>query len=396
VVRVLIVLNSLGAGGTERSTAVMLPNLRRLGFEPIMACFVHRDEGDEEWVRDQGFDVRIVPGSSLPTRIRGLRELIRELRPALVHTAIFEADLAGRLAAVGTGVPVLSSLVNTPYVSARFTDPRITPWKLRGVQLVDAITAGLCTTHFHAVTDGVKIDASRALGVSGRRITVVERGRDPLTLGAPDPSRRTEARKEVGIRPDTPVVLAVGRVEYQKGHMHLIEAAKLLRSSFPDLVVLIAGREGNASRNVWAAISRTSMGDRVRLLGHRTDVGDLLAASDVFALPSLYEGTAGAALEAFAVGTPVVASRLVGTEGLLIDGVNARVVEPADPPALARAIADVLSDRDGKTSAMVAAAKEHFARRFDLERSVEGMAALYRSVAASRARPPFDVGRRAA
>jgi glycosyltransferase involved in cell wall biosynthesis len=395
-VRVLIVINSLGAGGTERSTAVMLPSLRDHGFDPIVACLLHRDEGDEEWVRQMGFEIRFVAGTSLTSRVRGLREIIRDVRPAVVHTAIFEADIAGRLAAVGTGVPVLSSLVNTPYVSARFTDPRVTPWKLRGVQLADAVTAGLCTAHFHAVTDGVKTDARRTLGVSPRRVTVIERGRDPLSLGDPALDRRAEARREIGLRPDTPVVLAVGRVEYQKGHVHLIEAARLLRPSHPDLVVLIAGREGNASRNVWAAISRTSMGDRVRLLGHRTDVGVLLAASDVFALPSLYEGTAGAALEAFAVGTPVVSSRLAGTEGLLVDGVNARLVEPADPPALARAIADVLSDRAGRTAAMVEAGKELFARRFDLERSVEGMAALYRSVAAGRARPGFELGRRAA
>jgi glycosyltransferase involved in cell wall biosynthesis len=393
---VLIVLNSLGAGGTERSTAIMLPSLRAHGFDPVVACLLHRDEGDEDWVREQGFQIRFLRGNSFAARVRGIRELINEIRPAVVHTAIFEADIAGRVAAVGTGVPVLSSLVNTPYVSARFTDPRVTPWKLRGVQLVDALTASLCTAHFHAVTDGVKVDARRSLGVSGRRITVIERGRDPLTLGDPGLDRRAEARREVGLRPDTPVVLAVGRVEYQKGHVHLIEAARLLRSAFPDLVVLIAGREGNASRNVWAAISRTSMGDRVRLLGHRSDVGNLLAASDVFALPSLYEGTAGAALEAFAVGTPVVSSRLIGTEGLLIDGVNSRVVEPADPPSLARAIADVLSDRDGKTAAMVEAGKELFGRRFDLGRSVEGMAALYRSVAAAPARPSFELGRRAA
>src|SRR4029077_21195256 len=100
------------------------------------------------------------------------------------------------------------------------------------VQVVDAITARLLTTHFHAVTDGVKVDAHRALGVSPRRITVIERGRDPITLGDAGIDRRADARREVGLRPDTPVVLAVGRVEYQKGHVHLIEAARLLRPTF--------------------------------------------------------------------------------------------------------------------------------------------------------------------
>lgn len=382
--RVLLVLNSLGAGGTERSTALLLPGLRAAGIEPIVACFVRREEGDQQAVIDAGFDVRFVEGGWL-ARIRGLRRLIGEVRPAVVHTAIFEADVAGRVAAAGTGIPVMSSLVNTPYDQARYSDPRVTPWKLRVVQVVDSLTGRLLATRFHAVTVGVARDAVENLRFRPSRIRVVERGRDLTELGEPSASRRLTVRRRLGLQPDVPVVVAVGRVEYQKAHGALVEALARLSSSRPDMVLLIAGRDGNASGELAAAVERNQLDGRVQVLGHRSDVPDLLAAADVFAMPSLYEGTAGAAIEALALGVPVVATGLAGTEGLLVDGLNARLVPAGSVDELAAAIEVATSDADGRNAALTDAGRRAVQERFTLDRAVDEMASLYREVA--RARP---------
>lgn len=383
--RVAFVLNSLGAGGTERSTAVLLPRLRELGVDPLVVCLLHRDEGDEQRVRDDGFDVRILRAGRTDARVRELRGLLRAERPDLVHTAIWEADLAGRLAAAGTGVPVLCSLVNTPYAPARLADPNVTAWKLRVLRELDAATGRAFVTRFHAVTEGVALDATHTLRIPRERITVVERGRDPGALGRRTPARRAAARAGLGLAEGDELVLAVGRQEHQKAHPQLVEAIARLAPRRPGLVLAVAGRRGNATAELEATIDRLGVGDRVHLLGHRDDIPDLLAAADVFAMPSWYEGTAGAAIEALALEAPIVASDLDGTVGVLVDGVNARLVPPARPALLADALAAVLDDPAG-ARARAAQGRADFEARFTLDRSAARMCDLYTDVVAQRRR----------
>ncbi len=389
--RVAVVINSLGAGGTERSTAVLLPHLRAWGIDATVVCLVHRDEGDEASVIAQGFDVRFIgPGRWLP-RVAAVRRVLREVKPDVVHTAIFEADVVGRLAAAGTGMPVLSSLVNTPYDPSRRDDPNVVPWKLDAVRRIDSLTGRLLTARFHAVTPGVRDDAVATLGLPATRIDVVERGRDPDQFGRRTPERRAEVREALGLSDEQPLVVAVGRQEFQKGHVHLIEAMARLVAAGSPAVAVIAGRSGNATAAITEALDgRRSLQDRVRLLGHRDDIADLLAAADVFVMPSLYEGTAGAAVEAFALEAPVVAADLTGTRGILVDGDNAWLVPMGDPAALAvdlaDAIAAVLAD-PAEAASRAARGRRVFEERFTLTRSADRMAALYRSVAAAPARP---------
>lgn len=381
--RVVLVLNSLGSGGTERSTAVLLPRLAALGIDPVVAVLVHRDVGDEDRVRAAGIPVVRLEGGSLPSQARSLRSLVRRSKPALVHTAIFEADLVGRLGCAGTGVPVLSSLVNTPYDRARRFDPNVPRAKLQVARAADAVTAHLLTDHFHAVSEGVARHAVRTLGIPRRRISVVERGRDPGELGRRSPERRRAARAALGIADGDELVLTAGRQEYQKGHAHLVEALALLAGRRPRLRVAIAGREGNATAALRAAIDRTGTADRVLVLGYRDDVADLLCAADLFVLPSIYEGTAGAVLEAWALETPVVASRVAGLEGIVRDRHDVWLVEPRSPAALATAIERLLGD-PGLAGRLATAGRDTFATRFGLDRSAARMADLYRRVATTR------------
>lgn len=384
--RVVLVINSLGAGGTERSTAVLLPRLRDLGIDPIVVCLLHRDEGDERRVIDEGFDVRFLRAANLAGRVREVRGILRDVRPALVHTAIFEADVIGRLAAAGTGIPVLTSLVNTPYDAARRDDPNVAGWKLGVVRTVDAWSGRSLTAHFHAVTEGVADDAVATLGIPRTRITVVERGRDPAELGERTEQRRSRVRASLDIDHDAEVVFAAGRQEYQKGHVHLLAAVRALAPDRPHLVTLIAGRTGNATTAIDTARREHHLGSRVRLLGHRDDVADLLVAADVFVLPSLYEGTAGAAIEALALELPVVATRVAGTRGVLVDRENALLVPPGDDRRLAAAIAETL-DAPELARERAARGRTMFEERFTLDRSARRMADLYAEVAAAPARP---------
>jgi glycosyltransferase involved in cell wall biosynthesis len=385
-VRVVFVINSLGAGGTERSTAVLLPRLRALGVDAVVVCLGHRDEGDEQQVLAQGFDVRVIEARSWPGRVRELRRILRAVAPAVVHTAIFDADIVGRLAAAGTGIPVMSSLVNTPYDPSRLGDPNVVAWKLRVLREVDSRTGRSLVSRFHAVTEGVAVDGAATLRIPTERISVVERGRDPEALGRRDPARRARVREQLALAAGDELILAVGRQEFQKGHVHLVAAFGALARDRPGAVLAIAGRTGNATDAIDRAIAALEDPGRVRMLGHRDDVADLLVAADVFAMPSLYEGTAGAAIEALALEVPVVASDLDGTRGVLMDGANARLVPAARPDALRRALVEVLDDPEA-AGVRVARGRELFEDRFTLDRSATRMVELYREVAGLPGRP---------
>jgi glycosyltransferase involved in cell wall biosynthesis len=378
--KVLHVINGLGTGGSERSLAELLPGLRDAGVEPSVVCLFRRTEGVHDAVVSQGFEVDVLPRTGWVGRVRALRARLLEVHPELVNTAIFESDVVGRWAARVTATPVLTTLVNTSYAPARRADPNVRPVRLRAARAVDGWTARHLTTHFHAVTPTVKAAAVDALRIDPAAVTVVERGRDPSRLGVPSAERRARMRAALGLRDDDEVVLNVGRQEYQKAQRDLIDAAAPLVAANPRAIVLIAGREGNASDELARRHTSSPVRDRIRFLGHRDDVPDLLAAADVFAFPSLYEGTAGAVIEAMALGLPVVATAIDSLRDVVAEGDNALLVPPRAPAALAGAIGQLLDDPD-RRRAFGASSRARFEARFTLARCTARMVELFERVA---------------
>jgi glycosyltransferase involved in cell wall biosynthesis len=380
-VKILLVIDSLGASGAEHSTAAMMPLLRARGHEVAAATLYDAGFGDEERIRAEGFDVRPLTARRFVGRVRELRRRIRAEQPDVVHTALFSADMVGRLAGWRTGARVVSSLVNTTYDTARTADPNLRRWKLRVVQVLDAVTGRVCVDRFHAVSEGVAVVNARDLRVPRARIDVVHRGRSRERLGSWSPARRTAVRDSLGLAPDVPLVLAAGRQEHQKAHTDLVAAAETLLAELPTARVFIAGREGNASELLQAALAASPAAHAITLLGHRHDVPDLLCAADALAIPSLYEGTAGVALEAMALACPVVCTDLEGVQGVLTDGDNALLVPVGEPRRMAAALQRVLTD-DAMAQHLRERGLADFEARFTIEGAASAMEAFYADVVA--------------
>lgn len=388
-VRVTHLIDGLGPGGAEHSLADLLPVLRAAGIAGEVVCLAHRTDGPLARVTDGGTRVTVLTATSFAGRLRELRRHLRVSRPDVLHTSLFAADVLGRCAAAGTGVPVLTSLVNVSYGPERLTDPNVGRLRLDVVRRVDGLTARHLTSHLHALTEAVRRAAVRDLGVHPAAVTVVPRGRDPSRLGAPSRRRREEARRRLGLDPAAAVVVNVARQDHQKGQRHLLDAAALLPRR--DLVTLVVGREGHATADLRRRHEALGLGDRVRFLGNRGDVPDLLAAADVFVFPSRYEGLGGAVLEAMALGLPVVASDLPAIREVVRDGTTATLVPPASGTALAAAIAGYL-DRPAVAAAHGAAGRQRFLEHFTLDRCGAAMAVLYRRVAGRPADVPVGAG----
>lgn len=352
----------------------------------MVACFTQTVEGVQDTAMSQGLDVRFVRSRRLGGRVRAIRRLIHHAQPDLLHTTIFEADVVGRLAAAGTRVPVLTSLVSTPYDPVRLEDPAVRAWKLRTVKAIDGWTARQLTTHFHAITETVKNEAIGHLRIAPADVTVIERGRDPERLGEPSLDRRARARAALHLNDDKFVLLSVGRQEFQKGQSHLLEAMPALVKHAPETQALIAGRRGNASESLEATSRRMDLNGLARFLGHRSDVPELLAAADLFVFPSLYEGLGGALIEAMALGLPIVASDLPAIREVVEDGANAVLVPAGSPSDLEEAIATIAGD-PGRRRRMGERSRQIFLERFTLERSARLMVELFERVASEGRRP---------
>lgn len=373
-------IDSPGVGGAERSLREMLPYFRKAGIEPVVACFLRRgDEVDGE--KDPEYPVYFLDGLSRVEQVRELRRVMRTERVDLVHTTLFQADIFGRVATAGTGIPVVTSLVNMPYEAARLEhDKNSNRRKLAAVRLLETATGLMFADHFHAITQAVKDAAVTNWRVPPDRTTVVYRGRDEERLGRRSEQRRRRVRESLGVPEDTFLILNAGRQEYQKGQFVLLEAMEPLLEREPDALLLIAGRSGNATARLEEALQRKRVRDRVRFLGHRSDLPDLMVAADVFALSSFWEGLGCVNIEALALEVPIVASDIAPVREVVDDGAAGLLFPPGSAPELARQLMRIRRE-PGLADAIRARGRSRFEDVFTLERSARGMVDIFERAA---------------
>jgi len=178
-------------------------------------------------------------------------------------------------------------------------------------------------------------------GVPADKIAVIPNGVD--TRRYRRRGEREKTRAALGLAASDQAVAVVATFKEQKGHRYLIEAAATLAADFPRLRYLLIG-DGQLRDDLERRIAATGLAGQFQLLGLRPDVPDLLAAADLFVLPSLWEGLPMALVEAMAAGLPVVATEVSGTRGVVVHGETGLLVPPGDGAALARAITALLCD----------------------------------------------------
>src|SRR5437867_267863 len=253
--------------------------------------------------------------------VAALRRVIRANDVAIVHThSSIDAWVAG-LAARSLGVPVVRS---------RHVSIPIPPRRALVYRLADRV-----------ITSGEAVAAIvRGAGVPADRVVAIGPGLDtarfhPNVSGA-------GVREELGLR--GPAVGLVANIRGSKGHEHFLEAARLVLAERSDARFLIVG-DGIGFEDVRRRVKEMGLEPRVLMTGFRRDVPEVMAALDVLVLPSTRsEAMSQVIPQALAVGTPVVGTAVGGTPELIRDGETGRLVPPADAPALAAAILDLLRD----------------------------------------------------
>jgi glycosyltransferase involved in cell wall biosynthesis len=374
--RVLYVIDSLVAGGAERSLLALTPRYAERHID-LEIAYLHDRPGLQTDLIEAGAKLHRLAGAGGRSGwIWRTQRLIARRRPDVVHTTLFEADLAGRIAAAIQRRPVVSSLVNIAYGPEMLLDPSLKPWKVRAARSTDSLTCRL-VRRFHAVSDHVAEVMTQRLRIPRERVDVIPRGRDLRVLGSSSPERRARIRGELNLPDDARVLFVAARHERQKGIDIALQAMPMILDVIPDARLLVAGREGNDSPRIRALVTDLRLDEAVTFLGVREDIGGLLCAADVFASPSRWEGFPGAVLEAMAIGTPVIATDLPMVREAIGDERHAWLVPPEHPRELALASIEALTNRS-MAHERASAAMRRFNDRFTIDRIADQMVAFYR------------------
>jgi glycosyltransferase involved in cell wall biosynthesis len=227
----------------------------------------------------------------------------------------------------------------------------------------------------------VNAESLRPRGRAGARTEVVPSGVDSERFRA-RAGERAVAKTRLGLAADQPVVGTVGRLEPRKGTATLLEAlAHIHADGHRDVVAVVAG-DGPLRAELETLARRLGIAQHVRLLGDRADVRAVLAALDVFVLPSRTEGMSNALLEAMAMECGIVATAVGGTPEVMAGDTTGILVPAADPVALARATVRLL-DVPEERARLGAAARRRVEERFDARAMVRRLEAVYAAVAVS-------------
>jgi glycosyltransferase involved in cell wall biosynthesis len=297
----------------------------------------------------------------------------RDLRPAIVHTHNPKPGVYGRLAARAARVPVIVNTVHGLYAQA--DDPLVKRAAVYGLERM----AAFCS-HAELVQNPEDLETLARLGVPRRRLHQLGNGIDLARFdpGAVSESRRRELRAEMGAGPDDVLCGAVGRLVWEKGYLELFSAASLLRDKYPQLkFVAIGGSDPEKSDAITDAdIAVAAREGGVRFLGHRSDVDELYRAFDLYVLASHREGFPRSAMEAAAMGLPVVATDIRGCRQVVDNGRTGLLVERQNARALAGAIGTLVADPERRIS-MGRDARAKAAAEFDQQRVIDITLAVY-------------------
>jgi glycosyltransferase involved in cell wall biosynthesis len=317
--------------GGEQQTLYLLEGLRRRGY-PV-ALFSTAGTPLHDRARSQGFTthhLRIRSEADVPAMFR-LARILRELRPALMHMHTSHAHTIGVCAAVlaGNGMKrVVSRRVN-------FSIFRHSFFGLNWIKYCYGVDRYL------TVSESVRGVLVRD-GVDPARIRVVHSGVDPERFRGSSPDRRSKLLREWKLPDGIPLVGCIGALVRNKGIRYFVDAAaSVLRTR--DCAFVVVG-EGELYDELSRRALDSGLGPRFRLVGFRSDVGDILSALDVFVLPTLEEGLGTSLLDAMLLERPTVATQVGGVPEVIRSGSNGLLVGPGDAPALARAIEALLAD----------------------------------------------------
>jgi glycosyltransferase involved in cell wall biosynthesis len=370
-VKLVLAESGVAVGGTERVVWELATRLPVKRYD--VRVWLPRAAGVDEFaaaLEARGIPVDRVDEIGSRWDWRGMLStwnLLRRVRPGLLHLHHVWPSADRYLPALARSAGV-EHLVITEHIVGHPNSEAQRVLKRAELAGAEAVTA-VCG----AVADSI----ARDYALPRERVRVVPNGADAPDEAAEWPAAR-EARETLGAGIFKPMWVCAARLEEQKGHAVLLEAAARVRARGIDFVLVFAG-EGSLRDALEARTRELDLADQVRFLGRVEAIGPLLLAADACVLPSLWEGLPLSLLEAMARGRPVVASAVGGVPEAIEDKVHGRLVPPGDATMLAQVLEEFHLRPDAARQLGVRAA-ERVRQRYTWQKVVEEFEAVYDDV----------------
>ena len=304
-----------------------------------------------------------------------LRSVFRALRPDIVHTHNPKPGVYGRLAARAAGV---RAIVNTVHGLYAVPEDR---WARRSVVYgLERMAAR--ASHAELVQNTEDVETLRHLGVDERKLHLLGNGIDLARFDVACVSDRDRERAALGVARDEVLIGAVGRLVLEKGYAELFDAFARVCRSQPARLIVVGPDDPDKGDLLGADLRAQAESLGVRFLGYRDDVESLYAAMDVYVLASHREGFPRSAMEAAAMGLPIVATDIRGCRQVVDHGTTGLLVPRKDAAALAVALERLVVNPQERT-AMGAAGRVKAHREFDDREVVRRTLAVYDALLAS-------------
>jgi glycosyltransferase involved in cell wall biosynthesis len=383
-IRVLRVIARLNVGGPALHVSYLSRELDRIGYQTtLVAGRIGGSEGSMEYVAEElGVEPLYIQElqreiSPLADAIaaRRLLEVIREVRPDVLHTHTAKAGAVGRIAALMAGSARPKVVVHTfhGHVLRGYFSPSKTAAFLRLERRLARASDALI-----AVSPEVRDDLV-ALGVAPpEKIAVIRLGLDLETRLAAPADARESLRRELGVPPDVFLTAWLGRMTEIKRADVLLAAFTRLRETVPDAHLLVVG-DGPLREELEALARELGVAASCHFTGFRSDVGSIYAAADAVVLTSANEGTPVSVIEAQAAGLPVVSTDVGGVRDIVADGRSGFVVAPGDVDAVAERLGR-LAHNPALRAELGRAGRERTGTRYSVPRLVRDVDLLYREL----------------
>jgi glycosyltransferase involved in cell wall biosynthesis len=384
MIKILHIITRLDIGGSAQNTLLTCTRLSRK-YEMVLvhgrSLESNMTEAEQQVIRrnierarKQG--VRFICLSSLIRRINPVKDLwtlfslfwilFRE-KPAIVHTHTSKAGLLGRLAAKMVGVPVIIHTAHGHVFYGHFGR-----WASRFFLWIEKIFAHF-TDRLIALTEGEREDYIVLSVAPHEKITTIHSGVD-IDGYLSDQVDVMEKKHSLGLPSRDLVVGFVGWLLPVKGPLYLLRAMAEVWKVCPDITLVFAGK-GDLDVELRGEALQIGANGRVKFLGWRDDIDEIMPVLDIFVLPSLNEGMGRVLVEAMAAGKPVIASRVGGIPDLVKNEKTGLLVPPRDVPALADAILRLVNNPDKRRR--MGGTGRIFCRRFSLTEMIDKIDKLY-------------------
>ena len=305
-----------------------------------------------------------------------LARLIRSEHFDLIHAHTSKPGYLARLAAIGTGVPVI-------YRPACFAfHPGTNKIQAAVVATMERFAARYLTARITTVCDGERQLALDYNVGSDKLLTTIHTGIDTRPFDTP--IDREALRTSIGVPVDVPLVGSVGRLSPQKAPLDFVRAAASVHARRPDIHFVWIG-DGPLETATRSLVSELGLDSVFHFAGLRANISALLQVLDCFVLSSHWEGFSLVILEAMAARLPIVATRVMGTPEAIEDGVSGLLVPAGDPPALAEALLDLMSDPE-RAKGFGNQGRQRVERTFTRAHMIAGISKVYNEVYAETAK----------